>query len=244
MYEGTLEARDNFGANGPANRDGVLARGPVWAVLYRDPSTARTRDEAVELLIVSELQNRRMVLHQNRASPELTSVSAITALDVRAGAIGECRRCVASFLDPAPRIVLLRVDARLELEGRFEGRVTLDGSLTRLDPPTITLEQIVRANRFDPHEDHAAAAMELRPAGDLLVRSVHGRATEEAGDARASAPPGYPRCSRSAEYTAEWWIDRACLGRYGMRSLTLGPVQTRCCAPNTGEAPSPCVNVP
>lgn len=114
----------------------------------------------------------------------------------------------------------------------------------RLPPAVITLDQIIRAHHFDSWGQEAAMR-ELTPQQGLLIRGVHGRADEPANDVQTRAPADYSSCDRSAEYSAEWWIDASCLGRFGVRKVVLGPVHTRCCVPYRGmDTPPPCVDLP
>jgi hypothetical protein len=247
IYRGRLEARDNFGENGGTTTDGVLADGAVWAVAWlrhrpdrRGQLTAEA--EQVELVVVSEAQQRHLDVFQIRGAPGETLFSAVTPFLTYAGSMGRCRGCLPSLFEHAPATIDVDADAREQLE-RYEGRVRVKGTLTLVHPNDLTLAMIVRANRFDRDEEHQGVS-ELARQGDALVRGVRGRASEPAEDARARAGSRHPSCLREADYVAEWWADPACLGRHGVRNVVVGDVHTRCCEPYRGnDTPGDCIEL-
>ena len=244
LYSGTLLATDNFGANGGNYKDGVLVPGPVWAILSHEPPHPGAQPaDLAELWVVSEGQQKQIKLFQKRADPSITEIAPVTGFQTNAGAIGQCRDCAPVLFDDPARIELREVTARRRFE-HVKGKVTISGVLERLPPAAITIDQIIRAHRFDSSGQEAAMSELTRQQG-LLIRGVHGRADEPANDVQTRAPPDYSSCDRSAEYSAEWWIDASCLGRFGVRNVVLGPVHTRCCVPYRGmDTPPPCVDLP
>jgi hypothetical protein len=235
IYRGRVEARDNFGKNGGTTTDGVLADGEVWAVAW-------LRHQQVELVIVSEAQQRHLDIFQTRGTPGETLFSAVTPFLTYAGTMGRCRDCLPSLFEHAPATIDLDVDAHEQHE-RYEGRVRVKGTLELVHPNDVTLAMIVRANLFDRHEEHQGV-LELSRQGDVLRRAVRGRASEPADDARPPAELRHTSCRREADYAAEWWADPACLGRHGVRNVVVGDVHTRCCEPYRGnDTPGDCVDL-
>ncbi len=243
VYAGTIRARDNVGANGSNTRDGLLD-GVVWAILFREPTHPGAPDPGLaELLIVNEEGQRQLRMIQKRAAPSITEITPVTAWGTNAGSIGACRNCAPSLFQTPSRIDLNNITATRRFE-RFEGSATVHGVLERIPPGALSFAQIARAHHFDSW-GREAAIQEIAQRDGELVRVVRGRADEPAPEAQTHAPAGYTSCRRAADYSAEWWIDRTCLGRFGVWSVVFGPTATRCCVPYRGnDTPPSCVDVP
>jgi hypothetical protein len=227
LYAGELSARDNTAdLDWRHLPDVVMTEGPVIARLTPSgPELVEpVASDVVVLYAFSAAQRKKIVFIQSPGAAEPTRVGPVLPYGTYGGLRASCAGCVTPFLDGPDAIA---IDVR---DASGEGGIVASaaGVLARVPPAEITWDQILGVNET-PGGVSARPVELLAIIGGERVRTVTNRVQVPADDVLAVVGDPYFECERRVEYTATWWVDRACLGSYGVRDYEIRSLETVCC---------------
>jgi hypothetical protein len=227
LYAGELSARDNTASlEWPGLADLVMTEGPVVArITSSDPEAVEpVGSDAVLLYAFSPAQRRKIGFIQYPGAAGTTQIGPVHPYGTYGGQRASCAGCITTFVDGPDAIV---IDVR-DVSGERGMVVSAASALLRVRPAEITWDQILGVNET-PGGVSARPVELLAVVGDERVRTVANSLSVPADDVLAAVGDPYISCERRVEYTAVWWVDRACLGSYGVRDFEITSLETICC---------------
>jgi hypothetical protein len=155
------------------------------------------------------------------SDPAVTQFTLSQPYQSSIGLVGQCTRCVP-WSAGAPTRVAFEATAYGGIGRHIPSAAggTLQVSLTRVAPSSLSLEQLERLGDRD-------LVRSLRAEAGGYVRDVSGTLPPTS----ASRAPQRCTCSELVAYEGRWWIDAADPGRFELRNARVTGLVTQCRVP-------------